>query len=429
MRAGDTETQAGAIPCRPIIWLWVLAIAQYGYRYILQVNDPGSSIYYAATPAALSAIKYALLLSFAIFSLISVSRRPASISRIYRMLLSILAAGTATLITVLIVRLTFLPGALNETVACAVKLIPWMISACLIPLVFVGRHSLTKTLATFEILAFWIIFPFWLMTVVLAIFGIRYPALSYPGLLVRFGGILDDPNGYACLCLLLVVLAAIYRTKYWGLRLTAYIAMLLATLSLAGYATAIVTCIAFLGRHALKRKTHNRSNVMKLLAISTAVLSIAVVLIAADQTTETVNAITSLYTAKSNSTAAHLSNLLPDEAAWDASSPIALLFGAGGFSENFYWEILANFGWIGLLAVLGVLGSWLYVAFGRPGRWASPIGIWSIAILIGSNGIAYLLTFPINLIFWSMLGLVVCARDQNIRRISFQSKLHPTATL
>lgn len=414
--------------CRPIVWLWVLAIAQYSYRYILQVNDPGSSIDYAATPPALSAIKYFLFLLFGAFAGICVWRRPASVSRTCRMLLSISAAGIAILSLALFIRLALSPGALDETATCALKLIPSIAGGCFVPLVFRSRHSLTQTLASFESITFWIAFPFWLTTVLLAIFEVRYPALSYPGLLVRFGGILDDPNGYACLCLLLAVLATICRTRHWKLRVCVYVAMLLGTLSLAGYATAVVIGIGFLLRRVLTSGTRKHSNLMRTLGISGAAISITAIAIAAYQASDTVTAITSLYAAKSNSAAAHFSDLLPAEAAWDSSSLIALLFGAGGFSENFYWEILANFGWIGLLTVVSVLVSWLYLAFRHSDRSTNAIGIWSAAMLIGSNGIAYLLTFPINLIFWSILALLICARDQKIRQFSYRSRLHQAAT-
>jgi hypothetical protein len=416
------ERQPGKLVCWPIIWLWVLAIAQYSYRYILQVNDPGSSISYAVTPAPLSAIKYALLLLFAAFAGICAWRRPASASRTYRMLLGVSAAAIVIFFSLLFVRLALSPGALDETATCALKLIPWMASACFIPLVFRSRHSLAQTLASFETITFWILFPFWLTTVVLAIFDVRYPALSYPGLLVRFGGILDDPNGYACLCLLLAVLATTFRTRYWKLRTIVYVAMLLGTVSLAGYATAMIIVIGFLLRRGQSRP-------MSTVAICGAATVIVAIAIVAYQTSDTVSAITSLYDAKSNSATAHLSDLVPDEAAWDGSSPVALLCGAGGFSENFYWEILANFGWIGLVTVVGVLVSWCYVAFRHSDRLTNAIGIWSVAVLIGSNGIAYLLTFPINLIFWSMLGLLICARDQKAKQLFSQNRLHQVATL
>src|SRR6185503_18414439 len=72
------------------------------------------------------------------------------------------------------------------------------------------------------------------------------------------------------------------------------------------------------------------------------------------------------------------------------------LFGRGGFSENFYWRIMANFGLIGLIAVGSTAVIWVMKA----GSLAS----WAVALLIGSNGIAYLLVFPVNLIWWSAIA-------------------------
>jgi hypothetical protein len=416
-QARSCERQLNGSTCWPMVWLWVLAIAQYSYRYILQVSDPNSSMQYAATPPALSAIKYALLLLFATYAL---SRRSASMNRTYRHLLAVLTSALAILTLVVLIRLMLLPGDLDQTATCAAELAPWMASLFFMPFVFRPEHSLIQTLAAFERITFWVAFPFWLATILLATFGIRYPALSYPGLLLRFGGILDDPNGYACLCLFLMVVAVSGRARHWKLRVSVYIAMLLATLSLAGYTTAIIMGLGFLLRRILTRRVHRPSMVVRTLAVCAALSCVVVLVIATSQTSEAVEAISSLYAAKSYSAATHLSNLLPEEAAWDASSPVALLCGTGGFSENFYWRLLANFGWTGLLAILTVIGTSFYFAFQPSKRWASALGLWAVALLIGSNGIAYLLTFPINLIYWSFTAALVLS--------SFQTK-SPQAAL
>ncbi|HTU48620.1 MAG TPA: hypothetical protein VMF91_26395 [Bryobacteraceae bacterium] len=316
------------------------------------------------------------------------------------------------------IRLTLSPGDLDQTALCALELVPWMASLVFIPFVFAPEHSLTQTLMSFERIIFWIVLPFWLTTLLLAAFGVRYPALSYQGFLLRLGGILDDPNGYACLCLFLLIVAATARARYWKVKVVMYAVMVLATLSLTGYVTAIVICLGVLLSHIVKPRPRSPSNLARQLANYVTVVVLVVLGIAIFQTNEALSAITSLYTAKSNSAAIHVSNLLPEEDMWDVSSPVTLLSGTGGFSENFYWRILVNFGWMGLLAVGTVVVSSAHFALRSRSRWRYSTGLWIVAVLIGSNGIAYLLTFPVSLIYWSLLGLLICTRNSDDLRSS-----------
>ena len=415
--AGSTahlKREAATRPCWPIIWLWVLSIAQYSYRYLLQVNDASTSQLYSSTPPGLSAIKYGIFSLFTLYAALSLLRRPVSLTRTYSALAFITLVAIMALGVVFVSRLALYPGALDETVTCAVQLMPWMASAVLVPLVFSEKHSLSSTFTTFERVAFWIAFPFWMITVGLAAWGIRYPALSYPGLLVRFGGILDDPNGYACLCLFFLVLAVSFRNGNWRSRTIVYGVMLLGTLSLAGYITALMIVVVWLLAWLVGSRRAFRSRVSSVAIASTVVISaIAISLVGWEKSEDVTDAITALYSAKSNSTTAHVSDLLPDEAMLDVTFPVTLLFGVGGFSENFYWRVLTNFGWLGFFVVVGLLGSWSYCALARVRSWQRNVGAWSVGVLIGSNGIAYLLTFPLNLIYWSILGLLVWTRESS----------------
>src|SRR6185437_12675199 len=233
-------------PCWPLIWLWICSISQYAYRYILQVNDRKDSPGYGPTPAFLSAIKYEIFVLFALYSIWRLSRRPVLVNSRYRLLAYITAGLLLLLSGVFFLRLIAGPGELDNTVLTAVQLTPWVSIVFFIPLVFDRRHSLRQTLVAFEHLAFWIVFPFWLATIALVVFGIRYPALSYPGLIVRFGGILDDPNANAGLSLFLLVLSATFRQGTWKTRATIYALMLLGTLSFSGYIMAVALCLGLL---------------------------------------------------------------------------------------------------------------------------------------------------------------------------------------
>lgn len=397
-------------PCWPIVWVFVASISQYAYRYILQVNDPSTSSQYEATPAALSGIKYGILLLFVAFSLARFLRRPVLISRNYRALLYVSAFALLALSSALFFRFAFLPGALDETGVCALQLVPWMICVFLIPLVFESKHDISDTLEMFERIVFWISFPFWLITVVLVIADIRYPALSYPGALIRFGGILDDPNGYACLCLLLLALSASIQRGAWKLRATAYVVMLIGTLSITGYITGAVMLLCLLPYWIKKTKP------ITICLVTAAIVCVMIVplrLYAENQAI--VDGISLLYSGKSTSAATHISALSPDEDMLDVSLPLTTLVGIGGFSENFYWRVLVNFGWVGLFGVAVTIGLWTYYAL-RSSRWRSSVGAWSVGLLVGSNGIAYLLTFPLNLIYWCVIAMILRAKENQWAR-------------
>lgn len=410
--SAHSEAQPISRPCWPVVWLWIVSIAQYGYRYILQVNDPRTSHLYGSTPGALSALKYEIFILFAFYTIFRFSRRPVRLDQKYRTLIRITGIGLMALVAILLVRMSVFPGDLDETLLCALQLIPWIMSVFFVPLVIEREHSITRTLQAFERISFWIIFPFWLVTVVLAAFDIRYPALSYPGVLVRFGGIIDDPNGYACLCLLLLVLSVSIRAGAWKWRAAMYIVMLLGTLSLAGYATGILMCLCQLFVRLTRSRADLRSGLLKAGLACVLTFSVILILGTVVDINEIVDAMSSIYSAKSSSAKIHLSDLTPDENLLEDSSLMELLCGSGGFTENFYWRVLANFGLTGLLAVVSIVLFWSYHALWRVRRWRYSLGIWGVGVLIGSNGIAYLLVFPLSLIYWSALSLLICAGER-----------------
>jgi len=374
----DNQRQETRV-CRALVFFWVLAIAHYAYRYLLQVNDPRTSHLYSATPALLSAIKYALLAAFALYAL------TCGVLIRWRFSWQIVGGCSASLILLLCVRICISHGDVSpETIVCAAEFIPWMCSVFLVPLVLKPYHSVDKTLSTFERVSFWVVWPFWCMTVVLAVSGIRYPALSYPGLLLRFGGIIDDPNGYAVLCLLWLMLSLRYRIGHWRLRTVWYVVMLLMTLSVAGYVTALVMLVYKLAAWTgtIKLRTIK-------IGLACALIACAIPFYRMEQAAERLRW---LYEAKNTSTENHLADLVP-KVEDDLGET---LLGRGGFSENFYWRIMANFGLIGLIVVCITLVVWV--------RNAGSIAPWAVALLIGSNGIAYLLVFPVSLIWWSAIA-------------------------
>jgi hypothetical protein len=116
-----------------------------------------------------------------------------------------------------------------------------------------------------------------------------------------------------------------------------------------------------------------------------------------------------VYSAKGSSATTHLIDLLPAQATLQESSLVGMLLGSGGFTEDFYWRVLANFGVVGLLVITVLLVIWCRATFSLTERWQRMLTAWNIGVLVGSNGIAYLLTFPLGLIFWSAAAFVLYA--------------------
>jgi hypothetical protein len=287
-----------------------------------------------------------------------------------------------------------------------------MASVFLVPVVVRPEHGVADTLRVYERAGFWLAWPFWAMTVVLAATGVRYPALSHAGILPRFGGILDDPNGYACLCLLWLVVSARERTGHWKWRVAWYVLMLIGTVSLAGYGMAIVMFALWAVMRLLSVRPQYRGfGVQSFMRIAVASMLVAVVGIALAtvwDTEQTVESVDRLLAAKSLSASEHIEDLGPGVRWFEDWNTLEVLCGKGGFSENFYWRVLANFGVVGLAAVVVVMLAWFYQALWKARRWRSSLGVWGLGLLVASNGIAYLLVFPLSLIYWSSLALIMC---------------------
>jgi hypothetical protein len=355
----------------------------------------------------LSALKYEILLVFAIYALLRFWHKPTVVDARFRILCYVSGAIVLTLSSGLLLRMLFEPGVWDETTLCALQFVPWIGAAFLVPLVVTPAHSTRQTLLLFERLMFWVSFPFWLVTIALAMTGIRYPNLSYPGVLMRFGGIIDDPNGYACLILMMMALCGVGRTGAWKSRMVTYFAMVLGTLSFAGYISAVVMCV---GLFLLPRQENKRSlqaSWTKVLMLCALTLGAAIAAIWLYRAGRNLDALTAILSAKSTSASDHVSDLWPDPATLEYNSATGFFFGIGGFSENLYWRILLNFGWAGLVQALVLIAVWTSQLFFHGPEWRRSIGLWCLGLLVGANGIAYLLTFPINLLYWSVLALIV----------------------
>ena len=166
------------------------------YRYPLQINSSGTSPGYSDTPAALQLGKYLIFAVICFVHLLKIAKlsRYSSITR------------TSVLISTLAIYLAVTPFfyvSNYEDISNAINGVFWLI----VPFILLsgnnfGENSVSprkikKLLEYF----FYLSIAFFIVEVLLFALFSRLPALSHEdSLIVRFGGIWDDPNGFSVFC-------------------------------------------------------------------------------------------------------------------------------------------------------------------------------------------------------------------------------------
>lgn len=206
----------------------VLYLYYYSYRYVLKVNSTGTSPTYGDTPFFLQFAKYAILL-FLVCALFLFSLKRAIKCQPF-------TAGLLSLVIVLSNVYAFVFTKDSENVIGALCFMP-----ALILFVTGGADERNVVSAFSDVLViylnYFIIYE-GIQIAAFALFG-RLPALAYAtGKIseVRFGGALDDPNGFAVLLCFFIPFACV---RYKGLTRAGYVFILLAFLILTWSMTGI----------------------------------------------------------------------------------------------------------------------------------------------------------------------------------------------
>lgn len=248
----------------------------------------------------------------------------------------------------------------------------------------------------------------------------RLPALAYAGGLVRFGGGLDDPNGFGIMVvlpiLLTVTLWADFGRRWWAFGL---LAVLLGLLFLPLSFSAIAGCAA--GLLALAPITRRPKVLIGVLAAAGATLLLGL----------TSSYIRGVVEAKSKSAWSRLdfdgTRRRPgiSDFLGDLTVP-RFLFGAPRddvVTEIGYLSLFANFGVVGLVAVIVLM----VIAFRRAlatargaresgqltmARLFEALAAFIVAFGVASFGIPYFGVFPANMLFW--LVAMVCALGPHV---------------
>lgn len=203
--------------------LLIIGLYYLSYRYPFQIGSSSTCTGYTDTPIFLQIGKYALIAGFLLLHTFAAPPRlPAT--RVYAAILIgaiyLAFAGIAC---------TILTGHFE----CAESAIVWAIGAVLLRRDTVGIAPYVGKLKTFSVIAV----LFVILQGILFVTTGRLPGVSLENsILVRFGSLWDDPNGFAIACSLIVPL--LWRTiRSWSLRiffLAASLVCLIATQSLTG---------------------------------------------------------------------------------------------------------------------------------------------------------------------------------------------------
>ena len=408
-----TKINLNKVPERSF-WIGLLISTVYlSYRYPLQINSSTTSEVYSDTPLSLQVGKFAL-----IFLTCCISAPFLFWKRVTR-----LQAGVVLFSALVFSFPLFKLLGGFETRYLDVSFWPL---AALVLVVALKRTDLQALDKYFKALFFFAVISDVIEVTLFLLFG-RLPALAWSGSLsVRFGGFLDDPNGFAAILFLLMGWAFYrFRGKSRFFMEFALVACLLLTQSL--------TAIGFFGLLLLV--------VMCWLLIkkplsSFLVFAGCVVLVGLLEVTHALEIIIIMIAMKSGSAGDHLSipwsNLIARWNEW---------FLVGGRSYEFYesWWLssLLSFGivwYVGYLLLTTVLVYMVWQSF----RFCQPkeekavlagIFLFCSYFMVGSANLPLPTIFPINFLFY-VFCFLVCFRKtsaENSARGILSNKSSPLA--
>lgn len=216
-----------------VFWVALIFCTVYlSYRYPLQINSTGTSSTYSDTPLSLQLAKFLLACPLFAISTVQCLRKVVPLKQ------------WSVALAVLFLSVYSLTKVIGDDSSKYLDLSFWM----LFSLVLVWSVDAVNVSAIDRYLRFLLIYSLssTLIEVVLfAAFG-RLPALAYAGtFLIRFGGFLDDPNGFAAILFLLLGWS---YGRYQGQTRFFIVSSIIASLALTQSWTALafLTVIAFL---------------------------------------------------------------------------------------------------------------------------------------------------------------------------------------
>jgi hypothetical protein len=385
-----TKNYLNRVPERSFWAGLLISTAYLSYRYPLQINSSTTSQVYSDTPLSLQAGKFAL-----IFLTCCISAPFLFWKRFSRLQASI----------VILAGMVFsfpLFKLLGEFESRYLEVSFWPLAALVlvIPLKSISLQSIDKYL---KVVFFFAIVSDVVEVSLFLLFG-RLPALGWSGgLSVRFGGFLDDPNGFAVILFLLMGWS-FYRFggKARFFAQFALVICLLLTQSLTAIGFLVALILVAMCWHLIKKPR-----------FILWIVSGSAVLVGLLELTHALEAISLIIALKSRSASDHLS--IPWGSLMDRWTEWFLV---GGTSYEFYesWWVssLLSFGivwYIGNLLLIAVLVYTVWRSFracpsGKEKAVLAGIFLFCMYFVVGSANLPMSTIFPINFLFYAFCFLI-----------------------
>ena len=377
-----------------IFWAALLFCTVYqSYRYPLKYSSSGTSPTYSDTPLAFQLVKFLVAIALCMLSAVYIPRRSLAFRK--------WAFATLILCLSLYPIVKALGGDAEDKVSY-LNVAFWPL-ACLILVLAVDRVSVKAVDRFFRFVLIYALLSDLVQIVLFFTIG-RLPALAHAGSLsIRFGGFIDDPNGFAAL---LYMLAGWAYYRFTGRRffvtMTALLFCILFTQSF--------TAVGFLALIAslLVARALLRPRKLLLTVCLGAVVAVALVAVWSPLS----QVIGTLAQGRSNSVDQHLSQLTSVTLA----SPLWWLFGDTTYSqfESWWGSSLINFGTPWYLLSLGLVATLFVSVFRRFQRAQNPrdkavlsgLLLLSAYFVFGNANLPLFTIFPINFLFFFFSFLV-----------------------
>lgn len=381
-----------------LFWFGLILCTVYlSYRYPLQINSAGTSPTYSDTPVLLQAGKFILVFPLFLIAAARCLRKSAPLKQ-WLIALAVLFLSTYSLSKVL--------GNNNTTY---VEVSFWM----LFSLTSVWAIDAVNISTIDRYLQYLLIYALGSTLVEVALFAIfgRLPALAFEGTyLIRFGGFLDDPNGFAAILFLLMGWSY-GRFKGWPrfFIVAAIVVSLFLTQSWTGIAFMVVVFAVWLPARLSKRPL--------LAGLTICVIALLAGLLVHELSQLPTETFEDMLAAKQGSIEGHAFPVAESVSRWTKWA----LLGDSMYNayESWWAGALVNFGapWLcTFLALLTVLIASLRNAFARADGEARSVYLglllFGCYFAFGSLNLPFPTIFPINVIFFLFAFLVAFGKVQ-----------------
>lgn len=402
-----------------LIALLLLSFYYLAYRYPFEISSSTTSPGYSDTPFVLQISKYILFLSIVFFSFIILALSPSvKLAKISYLILAFYVG-----IFYLFMTGTFYAG-ITRNSTYAEMIIFWL---AILPFLLsnsYGSISIHLTPISRVLLIFvYVSLLYFIVQVLLFIFFGRLPALSYAGsIVVRFGGIWDDPNGLAIMYSFTIPF--IYFSKIGNIK--KYSIIFLSVIGLLG-TQSLTGVIAFSAGLALSTSllffvSPNKNFLIKFFVLCFVLFVLLFLVYIFKDYLTSVRDIFLIFEKFLLSKKGSIDDHSSSSTSMFAASDFLTILGVNAtemFGESGYLSLLLNFGIFAIVAyvliLVGVVIRLLYII--KKNKEGAGIEIYyaslffTCAYMVGMTNLPYDRSFPMNL-FFVIIALLAIHSDR-----------------